>query len=319
MQATWLKTGVALILIAVGSYTLYAYLRPDPLPQQVLYGNGRIEGTEIHIAAEIGGRVVEDKLMEGAAVEKDELLIALDRKVLDLQKAKAEAAIEAQRAEQRKLAAELETARHHLRIAVADLDRARQLEATETASPRSREQAENAFQEAKGNVAALEAAVGAAEAQIEASQQDVGLIEEKIADTRVTAPIHGTVMTKAVELGEVVQPGQVVATLVDLANVELKVYVPERDIGKVRLQTPARVAVDSFPERTFDARVASVDTQAQFTPRDIHMPSERVRTIFGVTLALDNPEGWLKPGMPADAWILWDPDADWPDRLFVPE
>jgi HlyD family secretion protein len=319
VHATWLKTGVALVLIAVGSYALYAYLKPDPLPDQILYGNGRIEGTEIRVAAEVGGRVIEDNLVEGATVEAGHVLVTLDGTELDLQKAKAEAAIEAQRAEQRKLTAELETARHHLRIAETDLARARQLEAVATASPRSREQAENAFQETKGSVAALEAAVSAAEAQIEASRSDVALIEERIGNTHVTAPASGTVMVKAVELGEVIQPGQVVAILTDLSNVELKVYVPEQDIGKVRLGAPARIAVDSFPERIFDARVASVDAQAQFTPRDIHMPSERVRTIFGVTLALDNPEGWLKPGMPADAWILWQPNADWPDRLFVPK
>lgn len=150
MRATWLKTGAALALIAIGSYALYTYLRPDPLPQQVLYGNGRIEGIEIRIAAEIGGRVIESKLSEGATVEAGELLLALDSTELGLQKAKAEAAIEAQRAEQRRPAAELETARHHLRIAEADLERARQLEAAETASPRSREQAENVFQEARG-------------------------------------------------------------------------------------------------------------------------------------------------------------------------
>ncbi len=80
----------------------------------------------------------------------------------------------------------------------------------------------------------------------------------------------------------------------------------------------ARVKVDAFADRFFEARVARVDQRAQFTPRDIHMPEERVRMVFGVTLALENPQGVLKPGMPADAWILWKSGAAWPDRLFVP-
>jgi HlyD family secretion protein len=98
---------------------------------------------------------------------------------------------------------------------------------------------------------------------------------------------------------------------------DLKVFIPEKDIGKVELADPARVRVDAFPDRLFEASVARVDQRAQFTPRDIHMPEERVRLVFGVTLGLENP-GILKPGMPAAAWILWQEDAPWPERLIVP-
>ena len=73
-----------------------------------------------------------------------------------------------------------------------------------------------------------------------------------------------------------------------------------------------------FPIATSTARVSRVDAQAQFTPRDIHVPEERTRLVFGVTLALDNREGQLKPGMPADAWVRWDPATAWPAQLVVP-
>jgi HlyD family secretion protein len=126
------------------------------------------------------------------------------------------------------------------------------------------------------------------------------------------------VLVKAVEAGELVRPGQTAAVLVDLTRAELKIFIPEDDIGKVRLGAPARVRVDSFPDELFEGRVRKVDEWAQFTPRDIHMPEERVRMVFGVTLALENPDGRLKPGMPADAWILWRDGAEWPPRLVVP-
>lgn len=107
--------------------------------------------------------------------------------------------------------------------------------------------------------------------------------------------------------------------LVRLSQIELKIYLPESLIGKVKLDAPARVRVDAFPKRLFDARIERVDQEAQFTPRDIHMPQERTRMVFGVTLAVDNRERLLKPGMPADAWILWQPRAGWPAHLFVPQ
>jgi HlyD family secretion protein len=127
------------------------------------------------------------------------------------------------------------------------------------------------------------------------------------------------VLVKAAEVGEFLQPGQTIAVLVDLSSVKLKIYLPEKDIGKVKLDAAARARVDAFPKQLFDARVAQIDQQAQFTPRDIHMPEERVRMVFGVKLALDNGDGLLKPGMPADAWILWQPNSKWPERLFVPQ
>ena len=78
-----------------------------------------------------------------------------------------------------------------------------------------------------------------------------------------------------------------------------------------------RVRVDGL-ERYFTAKVSRIDDFAQFTPRDIHMPDERQRMVYGVTLILDNTDNELKPGMPADAWIRWDTTAEWPELLMVP-
>ena len=142
------------------------------------------------------------------------------------------------------------------------------------------------------------------------------LADNRIGKTRITAPLNGTVLVKGVEKGEFLQAGQTVAVLADLSRMELKVYIPEKAIGKVKLGDPARLRVDAFPDRLFKAVIARVDQQAQFTPRDIHMPEERVRMVFGVTLSVDNADGVLKPGMPADAWILWEAGAAWPDELF---
>ncbi len=95
-------------------------------------------------------------------------------------------------------------------------------------------------------------------------------------------------------------------------------YVPGRDLGLIRLGNAARVRVDAFPERHFESRVIRIDDYAQFTPRDIHVPEERTRMVYGITLGLDNAGRQLKPGMPADAWIRWDATKDWPISLPVP-
>lgn len=83
----------------------------------------------------------------------------------------------------------------------------------------------------------------------------------------------------------------------------------------MKLGHPAQVYVDAFPKRFFEATVSEVSEQAEFTPRDIHMKDERMKLVFAVKLALKNPEGLLKPGMPADTRIRWKANAPWGDGL----
>lgn len=319
MRSAWLWTALVLIAIAGGSYGLYLYLLPEPLPQQIIYGNGHIEGTEIEVAAEVAGRVVRSTVVEGRKVAQGDLLVRLDDTELRLEQRRAEAEIEALKAERQRVASELEVWRHHFRTAENDLARYRELRERNTVSPQRVEQAENAFREARGRVTALESQIDAVEKHIAAAQAERELISSRVNKTRITAPIDGTVLVKAIEPGEFLQIGQTVVVLVDLTRVELKAYIPEKDIGKIKLGDRARVRVDAFPDRPFEAEVSRVDSQAQFTPRDIHLPEERIRMVFGVTLQIDNLDGVLKPGMPADAWVLWQAEAGWPDRLFVPQ
>lgn len=319
MRGTWLWTALALVLVAGGSYALFSYLQPEPLPEQLIYGNGRVEGTEIRVPAEVGGRVSESRLVEGKAIERGEVLLKLDATDLRLRLAQANSEIDALGQERERVERDLELARHHLATAEAELARNRQLAESGTLPERRLEQAQDAFAEARARVAALEAGVATAEAHVVAARRGLDLVQREIGKTTIAAPIGGTVLAKLVEEGEFVRPGEPIAVLVDLSEAEVRIFVPGREIGRIQLGNPARVRVDGFPERLFEARVARVDQQAQFTPRDIHMPEERVRTVFGVTLALDNPEGLLKPGMPVDSWILWRPEAGWPQRLLVPQ
>jgi HlyD family secretion protein len=113
----------------------------------------------------------------------------------------------------------------------------------------------------------------------------------------------------------VVAAGTPLITLVDLAQLHAKVYMAEQDLGKVKVGNAARVYADAFPTQYFEATVAQVAQQAEFTPRDIHMRDERVKLVFAVKLAIDNPQGVLKPGMPVDARIRWNPQADWSDGM----
>ena len=319
MSRAWIWTAIVIMLVAVGSYAAYLELRPRPLPAQLLYGNGHIEATEVRISSEVAGRTIDSALAEGKPVSAGDVLVRLDDADFRLRLEQTDAEIDAAKSEAKRVASELATWRHHLKTAQDDLARNRELKDRGTISSQQLEQVENAFEEARGRVGALQAQVDEVNNRIVAAERARDLLKSQLAKTTITAPSAGTILTKAVEIGEVVKPGQVIAVLADLSNIELKIYVPESEIGKVALRAPARVKIDAFQDRYFEASVSKVDQQAQFTPRDIHMPQERVRMVFGVTLRLANPDGILKPGMPADAWILWKRGSNWPDRLFVPQ
>ncbi|HXV31773.1 MAG TPA: efflux RND transporter periplasmic adaptor subunit [Sinorhizobium sp.] len=317
MKKTWLWTPALLVVLAAASYGIFLYLTPRATSPGFLYGNGHIEGTEVRIGAEVAGRIVETRLVEGSTIVKGDVLLQIDDQDLQIRVAQAKAQETAIDWERGRIEEELQTARHHLETTQRDVRRYRDLQERGTASPQRLEQSENAFQEARGRVNAMQTLLSEIDARLEAARQNTRFIRSQMAKTEVRAPISGTILIKAIEAGEFVSAGQTVAVLVDLTRLELRLFIPEKDIGKVKLGDSARVRSDAFPDRYAEARVARIDQRAQFTPRDIHMPEERVRMVFGVTLALDNPRGEFKPGMPADAWIRWNEGTPWPERLAV--
>jgi HlyD family secretion protein len=146
----------------------------------------------------------------------------------------------------------------------------------------------------------------------EAARARVAEVEAALDDTRLVAPIDGTVVSRLAEPGELLPPGRPIVTLVDLGALYARVYIPEREIAKIRLGNPARVYVDAFPGRPFTGKVVEVAERAEFTPKEAHVKDEREKLVFGVKVAIDNPEGHLKPGMPVDVKIKWKEDAAWP-------
>lgn len=157
----------------------------------------------------------------------------------------------------------------------------------------------------------LIAAHAALENEVRTAKAKVDEISAMLADTTLAAPTTGTVMAKLVEQGELVAPGRPLATLVDLENIYVRAFVAERDIGKIRLGNPARIVTDAFPARYFTGEVSEIAQQAEFTPKEVHVKDERVKLVFGVKVRIDNPEGYLKPGMPVDVRIKWQDDARW--------
>ena len=187
--------------------------------------------------------------------------------------------------ETQELAAVLRGAQARYQLAKDELERNKRLYKDKMISPQQYEASASAFE-----VAA--AAMDAARLQYENAQ--------------IKAPIGGTVLVKAIEKGELATVGTPIVTLADLKEVELIVYLAERDVGKVGLGEKVMVSVDSFPDQKFAGKITFISEKAEFTPKSIQTKDERVTQVFGIKIKIPNPEMKLKPGMPADAEFQWN-------------
>jgi HlyD family secretion protein len=155
------------------------------------------------------------------------------------------------------------------------------------------------------------AEIASAAADTEQAKFQLREAEANRADLIIRAPFDGTVVTRSAEPGEVITAGTAVATILDLSKVYLRGYVPEGQIGKVKLGQHAHVYLDSHPNEPIDAYVSRIDPQATFTPENTYFRDDRVKQVVGVKLQLKGAIGYAKPGMPADGEILVAGDA-WP-------
>lgn len=159
---------------------------------------------------------------------------------------------------------------------------------------------------------AKEAEVAALERQRDQAYAALEEAQSVLTDLTITAPTNGTITTRMVDVGEVVAAGTPLLELVDLDRLYLKVYVPEIQIGKVRLDLPARIYTDAFPDQPFEATVRYIASKAEFTPKEVQTPDERVKLIYAVKLYVEeNPDHRLTPGLPADAVIRWREGVAW--------
>jgi HlyD family secretion protein len=145
--------------------------------------------------------------------------------------------------------------------------------------------------------------VSVAESQVEQAEAALATLQVHLDKMILTAPRTGIVVERTVNVGEIAPPNFSLLTLADLDQVTLTVYVPENQIGLVKVGQDVGVKVDSYPERTFSAEVVHIASRAEFTPKNVQTKEERVSTVFAVKIEIPNADHALKPGMPADAEI----------------
>jgi HlyD family secretion protein len=153
--------------------------------------------------------------------------------------------------------------------------------------------AQKSLDQAMAAAAQARLAIGQAEANLK-------LIDTQLSRLVVSSPLDGVVLLRNVEPGEVVSPAAGLFTLGRLDALTLTVYISEDRYGEISLGQVVQISVDSFPAQVFKGSVIEISDQAEFTPRNVQTAEGRKSTVFAIKLSVENPEGKLKPGMPAD-------------------
>jgi HlyD family secretion protein len=309
-----IAVAVAILIVALAAFATWRlFFAVPPLPRGVIAVSGRIEGDDSAVSPKTSGRIRELTVREGDRVEAGAVIAVLDDEQVRAREQQAEAMV--RQAEARVAAAEAQLAQAEASYAQAKWDRDAFTELF-----RKELIAEQQARQAQNNERTQAAVVVTARRQVTAAQADADHARAQLAearanrsDLRVIAPFSGTVATRTAEPGEVVTAGTPVITLIDLSRVYLRAFVPEGQIGRVRLDQPARVYLDSAPKQPVDAVVSRIDPQATFTPENTYFREERVKQVVGVKLQLRGAVGFAKPGMPADGEILVEGDQ-WPTR-----
>lgn len=171
------------------------------------------------------------------------------------------------------------------------------------------QQAEAAVQVAEANLIAAKAGptqedIAIAQAQVAEAEAGLAAVQVQLDRLTLTAPRAGLIRHRAVNPGELAAPGTTLLELSDIETVDLTVYIPETQIGQVKIGQSARVFVDAYPGEVFEGIVTFIAHEAEFTPRNVQTQEERVNLVFGIKITLENADHRLKPGMPADVEIL---------------
>ena len=312
---------LVLLLLAGGGWWIYSTYYTGQTG--AILATGTIEGTEVALSAKNAGTIATLSISEGDAVKQGQLVAVISRNDLVAQRDQdAEAVVEAQAklddlvsgARDQEIAqaqANVNIAQINSNKAADDLAKRQQLFQQGAVSQDVLDQYQvaanltsNQLDSAKAALRLLQAgsrpdAINAAQDEVQRNQAVLQSMQAVLNDLNVISPINGTVLTKNYEQGEFVQAGAAIATLIDLNDMWIRVYIPTDQLPAIKLGQQVRFTVSGL-SRVFTGAVEEINSQGEFTLKTIQTEEERANVVFGVKIKIDNEGGILKPGMPAD-------------------
>lgn len=318
------KVAVILVLAILGFGAWWGYDRYVKEKQpSALQATGTIEATQVELRAKLPGTLrnfevaAGDQVMKGrqiAVIVRNDLIAQRERDALGVLKARAQLddlTSGAREQEIREAEIAVNTAQTNYDKAVSDHNRASTLYREKVISESEMERAQTALKQAQNQLESAKARldllnsgnrpgqIEAARAELERSAAVLKSSEALLEDTKIICPIDGTVLNKNFEEGEYVQAGASVATVADLNDMWIKVYIPTDDLPRIKLGQRVKFTV-SGSATEYTGTVEEIASKGEFTPKTIQTKKERTNIVYAVKIRVGGENGVLKPGMPAD-------------------
>jgi len=315
----WIIAAVAVAIVAFVGFR-YWQASKTALPDGIAYGNGRIEGKLVDVAAKEALRVKKILVDEGDLVKPGQVLVQLDTVTLEANLAESNAAVAA--AEERLALANANITKQKSEVALANVEaeRSRKLVQDGAGSQRELDVRKTKVQTTKASEAEAVAGLATAKQQVEVARANSATIQTRIDDATLKSPVTGRVLYRLAEPGEVLAPGGKALTLVNLEDIYMEIFLPAEDAAQTKLGAEGRITVDWDPNRAVAGFVSFVSPEAQFTPKQVETRSEREKLMFRVKIQVPRPIAKqyveaIKTGVRGIGYVKVKESAVWPPWL----
>jgi membrane fusion protein YbhG len=311
-----------IVVLAIAVYVGYR-IRRAPAPFE---WSGTVEAHTIEVGSRVGGRVLDVSVREGDTVQAGQALVTLEKGDLPAQRAIAAGQLEqaqgvlekvasrtlptARRAEIAEAQARLESEQAQQEKAKLDDGRMRQLLSGGAATRVDADNATLALKSTNAQVSALRAQldsllhgtpedVRSGRGLVEAAQGRLQQIDVMLDELVIRAPRAARVESLDLRPGDILAPNAPAAKLLEPAELYVRIYVPETEIGRVHPGLDVPIFVDSFPGKSFRGHVESVASEGEFTPRNLQTADERADQVFAARVRIEEGADVLRAGMAA--------------------
>jgi HlyD family secretion protein len=292
------------------------------LPEGIVKTNGRIEATQVDVAAKYPGRLVDITLEEGSEVKAGQVVGRISSPEYEAQLRSAQSNVERAKQAQIEAESQIDQRKAVLAAAKSDFERGQELIKTQIITQQTYDQRQRNYESSQAGVTAAIAQRDQADAAIKSAQGEVERIESILHDLVLVSPRTGRVQYLLARNGEVIAAGGKVMTVLDLQDVYMTIFLPAAVAGRLEMGSEARIILDPAPDYVVPAKVSFVAADAQFTPKTVETKEEREKLMFRAKLQLDAEvlkqySRQVKTGVRGLGIVRTNTATPWPDDLQV--
>ena len=285
--------------------------------KNLIKGNGRIEARETAVATKFAGRLVEILADEGDYVKKGQLLAVIDSRSLESDINAQKAKLDEINKNIKAIEAEIEATESDIKFYNKELKRTKILIKQNFASQLELDKNNNLLEKTEAKLASLKANKNSMKATYKSLEASIKTMEINLSDMKIYAPTNGVILYKLAENGEMLANGGKIFIMYNPDDLYMTIYMSSDRAGQVKLGEDAKIKLDAYKNKIFDAKVSFIAENAEFTPKEVETQKEREKLVFRIKLTLDdNSLREAKPGMPGEGYIKLNSNKSWSELNF---